>query len=106
MSQEKIKNSMNVDETVYVFGTSAWLALIEDEPGAEMVQDVLEKAASGIVEVSMSFMSFMEIFYIILQEREENAMKFHDRISVDPNVMLGKHVISQERNNEKIYGRH
>jgi predicted nucleic acid-binding protein len=54
----------------YVFDTSAWLALIEDEPGADMVQDLLERISSAEVQVLVSFMSFMEVFYITLQERE------------------------------------
>jgi len=61
---------MNENETTYVLDTSAWLALIEDEPGADVVQNVLERAASGNVTVLVSFMSFMEVFYITLQERE------------------------------------
>ncbi|MFH0726854.1 MAG: type II toxin-antitoxin system VapC family toxin [Pseudomonadota bacterium] len=61
---------MSENETVYVFDTSAWLTLIEDEPGAEMVQTLLEKTASGNATVLVSFMSFMEVFYITLQERE------------------------------------
>jgi predicted nucleic acid-binding protein len=61
---------MSENETVYVFDTSAWLTLIEDEPGAEVVQTLLEKTASGNATVLVSFMSFMEVFYITLQERE------------------------------------
>lgn len=60
----------NEDETIYVFDTSAWLALIEDEAGAETVQDVLERAASGNAKILVSFMSVMEVFYITLQERD------------------------------------
>lgn len=61
---------MNENETIYVFDTSAWLALIEDEPGADTVQNLLKKSASGNAKVLVSFMSFMEVFYITLQERE------------------------------------
>jgi len=32
---------------IYVLDTSAWLALIEDEEGADLVQQILEKAKSG-----------------------------------------------------------
>lgn len=54
----------------YVFDTSAWLTLIEDEAGADTVQEILEKTRSGEGEIFVSFMSFMELFYITLQERE------------------------------------
>ena len=57
-------------DTAYVLDTSALLTLIEDEPGADVVQDVLESASSGDVQVFVSFMSFMEVFYITVQERE------------------------------------
>jgi len=60
----------NETETIYVFDTSAWLALIEDEAGAETVQKVLERAASDNAKILVSFMSFMEVFYITLQERD------------------------------------
>lgn len=56
----------------YVLDTSAWLALIEDELGAEVVQDVLEKAQAGEVLVLVSFMSFMEVYYITLQEKGQS----------------------------------
>ena len=59
---------MNASDTVYVIDTSAWLALIEDEEGADLVQNVLERAGSGTVQIFVSFMSFMEVFYITLQD--------------------------------------
>lgn len=61
---------MNEGKINYVFDTSAWLALIEDEAGADVVQTVLERTKSGEVDIFVSFMSFMEVFYITLQERE------------------------------------
>lgn len=61
---------MNENRTAYVFDTSAWLTLIEDEAGADVVEGLLEKANEGRVEIFVSFMSFMEVFYITLQERD------------------------------------
>ena len=50
--------------------TSAWLTLIEDEPGADTVQALLEAAqASGAILLT-SFMSYMEVYYITRQERD------------------------------------
>lgn len=53
----------------YVFDTSAWLTLIEDEAGADRVQELLEQASRGECVIYVSFMSFMEVYYITLQER-------------------------------------
>ena len=56
---------------VYVLDTSAWLTLIEDEAGADLVEEILGKARVGEVVVLVSFMSFMEVYYITLQERDQ-----------------------------------
>ncbi len=61
---------MNENKTAYVFDTSAWLTLIEDEAGADVVESLLESANAGSVEILVSFMSFMEVFYITLQARD------------------------------------
>ncbi len=61
---------MNEYVQIYVLDTSAWLALIEDEGGADLVQQILEKAKSGEVNILVSFMSFMEVTYITLQKRD------------------------------------
>jgi len=53
-----------------VLDTSALFALIEDEAGADTVHNLLEGAVSGHVEVLVSFISFMELFYITMQERD------------------------------------
>jgi ribonuclease VapC len=57
---------------IYVLDTSAWFTLIEDEAGADHVQELLERARAGDIVVLVSFMSFMEVYYITLQERDEN----------------------------------
>jgi predicted nucleic acid-binding protein len=61
---------MKENSTVYVLDTSAWLTFIEDELGADLVQDILESASAGSVEILVSFMTFMEVFYLTLQERD------------------------------------
>ena len=50
--------------------TSAWLTLIEDEPGADTVQALLEAAQAGGAILLTSFMSYMEVYYITRQERD------------------------------------
>lgn len=64
----------------YVFDTSAWLTLIEDEAGADIVQGLLEKARAGEMIVLVSFMSFMEMYYITLQERDLNEAQERVRL--------------------------
>jgi predicted nucleic acid-binding protein len=56
---------------VYVLDTSAWLTLIEDEAGADTVHEILEKLMIGETVVLVSFMSFMEVYYISRQERDQ-----------------------------------
>ena len=70
---------MNESDGTYVLDTSALLTLIEDEAGADEVQDLFESAISGHVRILVSFMSFMEVFYITLQERdmEEAQTRLH-----------------------------
>ena len=57
---------------IYVLDTSAWFTLIEDEAGADRVQELLERARAGDIVVLVSFMSYMEVYYITLQERDES----------------------------------
>jgi ribonuclease VapC len=54
----------------YVLDTSAGLALIEDEPGADTVQRLLEEAGRGEACLLVSFISYMEVVYLALQERD------------------------------------
>ena len=51
---------MSAVPDIYVLDTSAWFTLIEDEAGAERVQELLEQARASTVVVLVSFMSFME----------------------------------------------
>ena len=70
---------------VYVLDTSAWLTLIEDEDGADEIQKLLENAAAGQVILLTSFMSFMEVYYITLQERDhEEAQRRLDLMAALP----------------------
>ena len=51
------------------------MALFEDEPGAEIVQKLLERAKKGEIVIFASFVSFAEIFYITLREKGEEEAK-------------------------------
>ena len=62
---------------IYVLDTSAWLTLIEDEAGAERREELLEKARAGEIIVLVSFMSFMEVYYVTLHEPTQLARHTH-----------------------------
>lgn len=66
MTEETMSN-------VYLLDTSAWLTLIEDEDGSDIVRNLITRAATSEVTLLTSFMSFMEVRYISLQEVGEEA---------------------------------
>jgi predicted nucleic acid-binding protein len=55
-----------VNETKYLLDTSAILAFMEDEDGAERVEEILKQEQAII-----PFPVFLEAYYISLQERSE-----------------------------------
>lgn len=55
---------------VFVFDTSAWIALDEREPGADEVEALLADAWLGQAEVHASFATLTELEYIRTQERD------------------------------------
>lgn len=58
-----------MSENRYVLDTSALTALFADEPGADYVQNILEKAKTGKVTIWISFMTLMEIIYVTWQHK-------------------------------------
>jgi predicted nucleic acid-binding protein len=65
----------NGENKNYVLDSTAFLALFEDEPGAETVQELLKRAKKGEIIIFTSFVSFTEIFYITLREKGEKEAK-------------------------------
>ena len=68
-------NKENGESENYVLDSTAFLALFEDEPGAETVQKLLESAKKGEIVIFTSFVSFTEVFYITLREKNEEEAK-------------------------------
>ena len=68
-------NKENGENENYVLDSTAFLALFEDEPGAETVQKLLESAKKGEIVIFTSFVSFTEVFYITLQAKQEEEAK-------------------------------
>ncbi|MFQ5652334.1 MAG: PIN domain-containing protein [bacterium] len=84
-------------EVKFVLDTSAIIAFLENEAGAETVQEILEKAESGEVDIYVSFISFMEIYYVTIQKKNKQAAS--ERLTglsklpvnrVESNALLGK----------------
>ena len=57
----------------YVLDTSAIFAFTKDEDGAYKVEEILRLAISGKAKIFVSFATFMEIYYITFQERDERS---------------------------------
>jgi len=68
-------NKENGENENYVLDSTAFLALFEDEPGAETVQKLLERAKKGEIVIFTSFVSYTEVFYITLREKKEEDAK-------------------------------
>ena len=56
----------------FVLDTSAFFSLIEDEDGADLVQNLLQQAQRGEIKIFASFVSFTEMLYITIQEKGED----------------------------------
>ncbi len=59
----------------YLLDTSAIMTFIEDEAGAQIVSDILNKAKNGHAEIYISFMSVMETCYKVYQEKDEQCSR-------------------------------
>ena len=57
----------------FLLDTSALLALRNNEPGAQRVNDLLLASASGTATVYVCFMSLMEVLYRVWKDEGENA---------------------------------
>jgi len=59
----------------YVLDTSAIFTLTKAEDGSDIVEDILSMAKKGKYSVYLSFISFMELYYVAWQEKNESAAK-------------------------------
>ena len=62
-------------DKVCVLDTSALIAYIESEKGVDKVQELLLAAKKSRCQIYISFISLMEVYYIVWQERGESAAK-------------------------------
>jgi len=77
---------MNKDNKIYILDTSALFTYLEDEEGADYIENFLEKAENGEAVIHISFISLTEVYYITLQERD--ATEASDRISLIQSLAL------------------
>lgn len=84
----------NGEEDRYVLDSSAFFALFEDEDGADVVQNLLEKAQEGDITVFSSFASYAEVFYITY--REEGEEQAYRRVSLMERLRIIKVDSSRE----------
>lgn len=69
----------------YVVDACALTAFLYDEQGADKVQQVLEDAYTGTVEVFMHKMNVLEVYYNILRaEGEDSAQRFYTQVNELP----------------------
>ena len=61
------------NKEVFILDTSALLAYIEDEDGAEYAEDLLIRAERNEIAIYIAFVSLTEVMYITLQEKDENT---------------------------------
>jgi len=59
----------------YVLDTSAIFTFTKEEDGSDEVEDILNLAKKGKNSVYLSFISFMELYYVTWQEKNEDAAK-------------------------------
>ena len=79
----------------YVLDTSAIIAFLEDEIGADTVQDLLEKAKDDAVIIFIVFISFMEVYYITWQEKGPSEAQRR-------NTLIGKLAIQRVESTEEL----
>ena len=59
----------------YVLDTSAIFTFTKSEDGSDIVEDILNSAKKGRSIVYLSFISFMELYYVTWQGKSEEAAK-------------------------------
>ncbi len=78
----------------YVLDTSALLAYIENEEGSEKVESLLNQALSGEIELFISIVSLIEVFYISWREQGEKIAR--ERIKLIKNLPLKQKSLERE----------
>jgi predicted nucleic acid-binding protein len=81
---------------IYVLDTSAILAYVENEEGVKEIEDLLHKAIEEEIDIYVSVVSYIEIYYI--SQREQGEKVANDRLNLLAELPLkqehlGEHLI-------------
>ena len=67
--------------TTYVLDACAMIAVLSDEPGADIVEEIYEKANSGEVVLAMNKINLLEVYYDLIRTYgKDRADKVMDEI--------------------------
>ena len=68
-----MKKKSSERDKIFVLDTSALFALRGDENGADQVEAILRRGEKGRADVSISFMTLLEIYYIVWRKEGKEA---------------------------------
>lgn len=78
----------------YVFDTSALLAYIENEEGVIKIESLLLQALDNDIEITISIISNIELFYITL--REQGEKKANERLGLIKDLPIKQEPLNQK----------
>ena len=67
------RKSVNAVSKPFVLDTSAIIALVQNEPGADRVEKILKSARNGSCTVFISFVTLAELYYVVWKEKGRSA---------------------------------
>ena len=70
---------------IYVLDACSLIALLTNEDGADIVNDLLQKATGGGIEILMHKINFFEVYYYVHKKYDEKtALKLMEDIKTSP----------------------
>ena len=60
---------------LYVFDACSLISVLSNEKGADVVKNLLQRAASGEIKVLMHKVNFLEVYYYVYKKYNENVAK-------------------------------
>lgn len=100
---------MSEDKQTYILDTSALFTYIEDEAGADIVEQLLIDAEEGNIQIFVSFVSLTELFYITAREKGDTVAQerlrlllslsltiheSHEQLNIEAGRLKNEHRIS------------
>ena len=76
---------------IFVLDACALIALLTNEPGADVVKDLLQRAVGGKIKIIMHKVNFLEVYYHTYKLYDEHAaLNLLEYIKVSPIEMDGE----------------